>query len=66
MKPIQWKKAKKPKKPYWIMLHGKPVGKTWAVSPEKARTNFWWKYVKEENEYSFRECDPEDFDVIEA
>lgn len=48
------------------MLHGKPVGKTWAVSPEKARTNFWWKYIKEENEYSFREYNPEDFDVIEA
>ena len=63
MKPIT---QKKPKRPYWIILNGKPVGKSWAVSPEKARTNFWWKYAKSSNEFSFREYDPEDFDVVEA
>lgn len=63
MKPIM---QKKPKRPYWILLNGKAVGKSWAVSPEKARTNFWWKFVKEENEYSTREYNPEDFDVVEA
>lgn len=63
MKPIVQKKSKRP---YWILLHGKPVGKSWAVSPEKARANFWWKYTKGSNEFSFREYDPKDFDVVEA
>ena len=63
MKPIVQKKSKRP---YWILLHGKPVGKSWAVSPEKARANFWWKYAKGSNEFSFREYDPEDFDVVKA
>lgn len=63
MKPIKYRT---PKKHYYIMLNGECMGETWAVSPEKARTNFWWKYVKEEDEYTPRDYDPEDFDVVEA
>lgn len=65
MKPIKGTN-RPPKKHYYIILNGKQVGETWAVSPEKARANFWWKYVKGEDEMSYREYDPEDFDVIEA
>lgn len=65
MKPIG-AKPKKKKIHYYIILHGKYMGESWAVSPAKARTNFWWKFVKECDEYSPREYDPEDFDVIEA
>ena len=63
MKPI---KTKKPKRLYYILLNEKIVGKSWAVSPDKARANYWWKEVKEENEFSPRDYDPEDFDVVEA
>lgn len=63
MRPI---KEKKPKKRFYILLDGQKIGESWAVSPEKARVNFWWKNVKYGDEYSPREYDPEDFDVIEA
>ena len=63
MKPIT---TRKPKKKYYIIHAGEMLGTTWAVSPEKARTNFWWKYIKGEDEFTPRECDPEDFDVVEA
>lgn len=58
--------SKKPKKHYYIMLDGKYIGDSWAVSPEKARANFWWNNVKRGNEFSPRDYDPEDFDVVEA
>lgn len=60
------KAARKPKKHYYIMLNGEYIGETWAVSPAKARVNFWWKYEKEEDPYTTRDLDPEDFDVVEA
>ena len=63
MRPI---KEKKPKKRFYILLDGQKIGESWAVSPEKARANFWWKNVKYGDEYSPSEYDPEDFDVIEA
>lgn len=63
MKPI---KEKKPKKLFYILLGGDMVGESWAASAEKAVTNFWWKNVKNCDEYSPREYDPEDFDAIEA
>ena len=56
---------RQPKRHFYILLDGKYVGQTWAVSAEKARNNFWWKAVKLENEYSPRDYDPEDFDVVE-
>ena len=65
MKPIGTRD--KPKKiHYYVILDGKCVGETWAVSPKKARANFWWKFVKECDEFSPREYDPEDFDMVEA
>ena len=57
---------RKPKKKYYIMLDGEYVGETWAVSPAKARVNFWWKFEKGEDPFSARGLDPEDFDVVEA
>lgn len=67
MKPIGDRdKIKKKKNHYYIILNGTKVGETWAVSPEKARTNYWWKYVKGEDEFSFRMHSPEDFDVVDA
>lgn len=63
MKPI---KERKSKKHYYILYNDRAVGESWAVSPEKARANYWWKKIKECDEYSPREYDPEDFDVVEA
>lgn len=59
-------KQKKPKKHYYILLDGCKVGESWAVSEKKAINNFWWKWVKEEDPYSTREYEPEDFDAVEA
>jgi hypothetical protein len=63
MKSIEERKRKKH---YFILLNGRMVGETWAVSPEKARNNYWWKNIKGECEYSPRDYDPSDFDVAEA
>lgn len=60
------KPQQNPKIHYYIILNGRFVGETWAVSPAKARNNFWWKAVKMENQYSPRDYNPEDFDVVEA
>lgn len=57
---------KKPKKHYYIIFKGEMIGETWAVSPAKARVNFWWKYVKDCDADTPREHNPEEFDVIEA
>lgn len=56
----------KPKKHYYIIYEGAMVGETWAVSPAKARVNFWWKYIKGGYPEAPRSNDPEDFDVVEA
>ena len=56
---------KKPKRHYFILLNGKEVGESWAVSPEKAINNWWWKNIKGENEMSPRDYDPSDFDAVE-
>ena len=63
MRPIGGRKSKKL---FYILYNGKMVGQSWAVSPEKARVNFWWKFVKGEDERSAREYNPEDFDVVEG
>lgn len=57
---------KSPKKHYYIIKNGRKVGDSWAVSPQKAVTNWWWKYVKCKNEYSPREYGPDKLDAIEA
>lgn len=61
MKPI---KERKPKQHYYILLDGMKVGESWAVSPEKAITNWWWKNVKDGNEMTPRDYDPSDFDAV--
>ena len=63
MRPI---KERKPKKHFYIILNGRQVGESWAVSAEKARANYWWKNVKYGDEFSPRDYEPDDFDVIEA
>lgn len=60
------KPQQNPKIHYYIILNGRFVGETWAVSPAKARNNFWWKNVKCGDVYSPRDYNPEDFDVVEA
>ena len=56
----------KSKKKYYIIHHGYHVGESWAVSPEKAITKWWWKNVKGGDEFSPREYSPSDFDAVEA
>lgn len=58
-------KARKPKKHYYILHNGEKVGESWAVSPEKAIVNFWWKNIKGENQFSSRDYGPDDFDAVE-
>lgn len=64
------KKVNRPeKKRKYIVFHkatGKNYGETYAVSPEKAINNVWWKYIK--HRYLFTETDvrPDDLDAVEA
>lgn len=57
---------KQVKKRYYIIHRGHKVGETWAVSPEKAANNYWWKYHKECDPYKYTDYKPSDFDVMEA
>lgn len=52
------------KRHFYILLDGEYVGQTWAVSEAKARNNYWWKLVKEEDPYRVREYDPNDFEAV--
>ena len=52
------------KRHFYILLDGEYVGQTWAVSEAKARNNYWWKSVKEEDPYRVREYDPSDFEAV--
>lgn len=56
---------KKPKRHFYIILNGSYVGDSWAVSAAKAINNYWWKNVKQDNEYSTRVLNPSDFDAVE-
>lgn len=56
----------KKKKHFYIMHNGNYVGESWAVSPEKAINNFWWRSVKCGNEFSPRDYNPSDFDAVET
>lgn len=58
--------TRKPKVHYYILYRGRMVGETWAVSPEKARTNYWWKNVKGGDPFAYRDRNPQDYDVVEA
>lgn len=63
MKPIP---ERKPKKKYYIIRDGRMVGESFAVSPEKAVTNWWWKNVKHGDEFSERTYGPNSLDAVEA
>lgn len=52
------------KKFFYILLDGEYVGQTWAVSEAKARNNYWWKFVKEEDPYTVRGYEPSDFEAV--
>lgn len=54
------------KRHFYIIHNGEMVGESWAVSASKAITNWWWKNIKGEDEYTPREYEPSDFDAIEA
>lgn len=56
----------KKKHHYMVLLHGKPYAETWAVSPQKAISNAWWKYEKCEDVYNGRyDYTVDDFDAVE-
>ena len=55
---------KQSKKHYYILLDGEYVGQTWAVSEAKAQNNYWWKFVKEGDQFSERRWNPTDFEAI--
>lgn len=60
-------KGYKPKKHFVILLNGEYYAESWAVSPQKAISNVWWKFQKEEDvfntDYSYS---VEDFDAVEV
>lgn len=58
-------RQRRPKRHYYILLNGAYVGESWAVSAAKAINNYWWKNVKECNEYNTRLLNPADFDAVE-
>ena len=62
MRPI---KEKKPKRHYAVLLHGRHYADTWAVSPRKAIANVWWKFEKNENEFTSANYTVDDFDAVE-
>lgn len=55
----------KPKKHFYIIHKGRMAGESYAVSPEKAIANWWWKNIKQGNAFSPREYSPSDFDAVE-
>lgn len=57
-------KKKKPKYHYYILLDGKYVGDSWAVSEAKAINNYWWRHVKEGDEFHARDYEPTDFEAV--
>ena len=54
------------KKRYFILLDNEYVGQTWAVSEKKAVNNYWWKNVKNRDQFSERYLNPSDFEAIQA
>lgn len=56
----------KPKLHFYIIHNGRKVGETWAVSADKATTNYWWKNYKCGDPYSRTEYKPSDFRAVLA
>lgn len=55
---------KKPKAKYAVMLHGRLLGETWAVSEKKAICNVWWSVLKEKDQFTISDYSIDDLDVI--
>lgn len=55
----------KPKREYAILLKGEKVGISYAVSPEKAILNYWWKHDKKCSAYTSCLYGPEKYDAVE-
>lgn len=55
---------RKSKRHFYILLDNEYVGQTWAVSEAKARVNWWWNNVKYNDQFRYREYNPEDFEAI--
>ena len=53
-----------PKHKYYIMCNGHYVGESWAVSEEKACTNYWWKNDKKCNAYTSTNMSPKDYEAV--
>ena len=56
----------KPKLHFYIIHNGRKVGETWAVSADKATTNYWWKTCKYCDPYKHTEYKPTDFRAVLA
>lgn len=56
----------RPKLHFHIINNGRKVGETWAVSADKAITNYWWKNYKLGNPYTYTEYKPSDFRAVLA
>lgn len=59
------KRGYKPKKHFYIIRHGHCIGETYAVSQEKAVTNWWWNNIKHHDEMTPTDVRPEDLDAVE-
>ena len=57
---------KQSKKKFAILLGGKPVGYSYAASPEKAINNYWWKNDKKCSQYTIAKYYPSDYDAVEV
>lgn len=55
----------KSKRHFAIYHNGYMVGETWAVSPQKAINNFWWRAVKYGNRYHYGRIELEELEAIE-
>lgn len=54
------------KKKFYIIRNGIKVGESWAVSANKAISNYWWKYDKHCDPYFYTERSVSDYDAVEA
>lgn len=53
------------KRHYAIYHNGYKVGESWAVSAQKAVTNYWWCAVKYGNKYHYGHIELEELEAVE-
>ena len=61
----KWGSDKPKKKHYAVLLNGRLVEETWAVSAKRAISNVWWKRYKGQDQYSYTSYSVDDFDAVE-